>query len=152
LFGSKKKNTFGKIETLISQDTKIEGVIETNGTLRIDGTVKGGISKADGVIIGDTGIVEGNINSNGVNLAGKVSGNIHSEDMLQLLPGSILIGDIQTTQLSISEGAHFDGVCTMLEDTRENSVNNNPENKNSGGDSGQEEENKTEKNNNSYSS
>ena len=116
MFGSKNKNSFGKIETLISQDTKIDGVIETNGTLRIDGTVKGGISKADGVIIGDTGIVEGDIYSSGVNLAGKVTGNIHSEDTLQLLPGSILIGDIKTSQLSISEGAHFDGVCTMIED------------------------------------
>jgi cytoskeletal protein CcmA (bactofilin family) len=119
LFGSKKKNSFGKIETLISQDTKIEGVIETNGTLRVDGTVQGGISKADGVIIGDTGIVEGDIYSNGVNLAGKVTGNIHSGDMLQLLPGSILIGDIKTAQLSISEGAHFDGVCTMIEERGE---------------------------------
>ncbi|MEA3506372.1 MAG: polymer-forming cytoskeletal protein [Elusimicrobiota bacterium] len=119
MFGSKKKSAFGKIETLISQDTKIDGVIETNGTLRVDGTVRGGISKADGVIIGDTGIVEGDIYSNGVNLAGKVTGNIYSEDMLQLLPSSILIGDIKTAQLSISEGAHFDGVCTMIEERGE---------------------------------
>ena len=111
-----KKTIFGKIETLISQDTKINGIIEASGTIRIDGTVKGGIHKADGVIIGDTGIVEGDITSKGVSLAGKVTGNICSESILEMLPGSSLRGDIQTAQLSIAEGAHFDGACTMIKD------------------------------------
>lgn len=115
----KKKSTFGKIETLISQDTKIDGVIEASGTIRIDGTVKGGISRADGVIIGETGIVEGDIVSKGVSVAGKVKGNIHSESTLELLPGSTLQGDIQTSQLSIAEGSHFDGVCTMIEENQQ---------------------------------
>ena len=108
-----KKSIFGKIETLISQDTTVDGVIDAMGTIRVDGTVKGGIRKADGVIIGETGIIEGNVHSKGVNLAGKVKGNITSETMLELLPGSVLIGDIETSLLSISEGAHFDGSCNM---------------------------------------
>lgn len=112
----KRKSIFGKIETLISQDTKIDGIIEASGTIRIDGTVKGGISKAEGVIIGETGIIEGDIVSIGVSVAGKVKGNIHSESTLELLPGSTLQGDIRTSQLSISEGSHFDGVCTMIEE------------------------------------
>ena len=115
------KKIFGKIETLISQDTKVDGVIEAVGTLRIDGTVSGGISKADGVIIGTSGIVEGDINAEGVSLAGKVIGNIYAAVSLELLPGSILKGDIHTSQLSISEGAHFDGICSMIEDTNTNS-------------------------------
>jgi cytoskeletal protein CcmA (bactofilin family) len=115
LFKSKRKSLFGKIETLISQDTHVDGLIETVGAIRIDGTVKGGIKKADGVIIGESGVVEGNIHSKGVSLAGKIKGNVFSESMLELLAGSTLIGDIETTQLSISEGAHFDGQCAMLE-------------------------------------
>jgi cytoskeletal protein CcmA (bactofilin family) len=110
------KKIFGKIETLISQDTKVDGVIEAVGTLRIDGTVSGGISKADGVIIGTTGIVEGDINAEGVSLAGKVVGNIYAAVNLELMPGSTLKGDIHTSQLSISEGAHFDGVCSMIDE------------------------------------
>lgn len=112
----KKKHIFGKIETLVSQDTKIEGIIEATGTLRIDGTVIGGIQKADGVIIGESGFVEGDINSKGVSLAGKVHGNIHSELVLELLNGSVVRGDIQTSHLSIAEGAHFDGSCTMIKE------------------------------------
>ncbi|NLB34279.1 MAG: polymer-forming cytoskeletal protein [Elusimicrobia bacterium] len=113
----RKKNIFGKIETLISQDTLVEGTIEAVGTLRIDGTVKGGIRKADGVIIGETGFIEGNINAEGVSLAGRIKGNVFSETSLELLKGSVLMGDIETARLSIADGAHFDGVCTMIEDT-----------------------------------
>ncbi len=119
-----KKSLFGTIETLISQDTKVEGTIEANGTLRIDGTVIGGISKAAGVIIGESGMVEGNIVSQGVSLAGKVKGNILADTSLELMQGSILKGDIKTTQLSIAEGAHFDGACTMIDHDSSDSDNN----------------------------
>lgn len=110
------KKIFGKIETLISQDTKVDGIIDAVGTLRIDGTVIGGIGKAEGVIIGESGVIEGDVNSIGVSLAGRIKGNVYASTMLELLPGSILKGDIKTCQLSISEGAHFDGVCTMLDE------------------------------------
>lgn len=125
MFGSdKKENTnFGKIETLISKDTKVEGYIEAMGTLRIDGTVKGGVRQADGLIIGETGVVEGDIHSTGVSISGKVEGNIFSDTNLELLPESTVIGDIETVDLSISNGATFNGKCTMIteEQTSENS-------------------------------
>lgn len=117
----KKKTVFGKVETLISQATQIEGTIEIAGTIRIDGTIKGGIRHADGVIIGDTGIIEGDIHAKGVCLGGRVKGNIFSETSLELLPDSTLIGDIETGQLTIAEGAHFDGVCTMIEEKADES-------------------------------
>jgi cytoskeletal protein CcmA (bactofilin family) len=114
--GKINKKLFGRIETLISQDTKVDGVIEAVGTLRVDGSITGGISKADGVIIGTTGFVKGDVKAKGVSLAGKVIGNIYAAVAFELLPGSVLKGDIQTAQLSISEGAHFDGACTMLDE------------------------------------
>ncbi|MBN2408014.1 MAG: polymer-forming cytoskeletal protein [Elusimicrobia bacterium] len=113
-----RRKIFGKVETLISQDTTVKGTIEASGTIRVDGTVKGGIRNTEGVIIGDTGMVEGDIHSKGVNLAGKVKGNVHAESILELLPGSTLVGDIATSQLSIAEGAHFDGVCNMLDESK----------------------------------
>ena len=82
-----KKSLFGTVETLISQDTKVDGVIEASGTLRIDGIVNGGITKATGVIIGETGLVEGNVSSQAVSLAGKVVGNVSAEISLELLKG-----------------------------------------------------------------
>ncbi len=108
-----KKPAIGKVETLISQDTLVEGHIEAVGTLRIDGTVKGGIKKAEGVIIGETGTIEGNINAEVVSLSGRVIGNITSQSSLELMKGSTLKGDIVTEKLTIAEGAHFDGSCEM---------------------------------------
>lgn len=109
------KQILGKIETLISQDTKVDGIIHASGTIRIDGIVVGGIDQAEGVIIGETGIVNGDISSICVSLAGKTHGNIFASDRLELLPGSVLNGDIQTIHLSISEGAHFNGGCNMTD-------------------------------------
>lgn len=104
---------FNKAATRISENTKINGFIETTGVLKINGTLKGGIREASVVVIGNTGIVEGDINSPCVKNSGKVKGNIFSESTLELLPGSVLDGDIETAKLLIAEGAYFYGSCSM---------------------------------------
>ncbi|MGM0568218.1 MAG: bactofilin family protein [Elusimicrobiota bacterium] len=113
---SKNKACYGKVETLISQETSIEGTIEAMGTIRVDGTIKGGIKKAEAVIIGENGIIEGNVHAGSISLGGKVKGDIRADKTLELLPGATLNGDMETLNLSISEGSHFDGVCHMIEE------------------------------------
>jgi len=115
MFGKKKEEKkIGKIETIIGPDSEVKGTVFSKGSIRVDGIVDGGIVQADSVIIGETGIVNGDINAQTVVVAGRIEGNVNSAISIELLEDAELKGDIKTQQLSIHEGAFFQGNCTMV--------------------------------------
>ncbi|MCG3205977.1 MAG: hypothetical protein KCHDKBKB_02703 [Elusimicrobia bacterium] len=102
-----------KIESIVGPDTEMEGNFQTRESVRIDGKIKGGV-KAQCVLIGEFGVVAGDIFAEKVTVAGKVKGNISANDSLELLRTSHVLGDIQTAKLIISDGANFEGNCQMI--------------------------------------
>ena len=111
MFG--KKETIGKVETIISEGTEIKGDVSSEGTIRIDGLVDGHILKANGVIIRKTGKLTGDVCAESVAVGGEVSGNVEASGNLELLSTAKVYGDIKTQTLSIQEGAIFEGKCMM---------------------------------------
>jgi len=111
MFG--KKESIGKIETIIAEGTDIKGDISSEGTIRVDGEVSGHILKAAGVIIGKTGKVAGDLSGESVIIGGEVSGNVVASNTLELLSTAQVFGDIKSQTLSIHEGAVFEGRCSM---------------------------------------
>ncbi len=111
MFSSHKNVT--KIEAIIGHTTEIEGSIRANEAIRIDGKVKGGVT-AESVMIGDNGVVMGDISANKVTVGGKVKGNISAASLLELLPKSQILGDIRTSKLIVADGACFEGNCQMI--------------------------------------
>ena len=111
MFG--KKETIGKIETIIAEGTDVKGDMSSEGTIRVDGEVSGHILKAVGVIVGKTGKVAGDLNGESVIIGGEVSGNVVASNNLELLSTAQVFGDIKAQTLSIHEGAIFEGKCTM---------------------------------------
>jgi len=114
MFGSKKfEKQIGRIETVIGHESVITGTVSTKGSLKIDGLVNGGIDQADAVIIGDTGKIVGDVTAQTVIVSGEVEGNIHSYISIELMEEGKIKGDIKTSQISINEGAFFEGNVTM---------------------------------------
>lgn len=111
MFG--KKETIGKIETIIAEGTDVKGDMSSEGTIRVDGVVEGHILKAVGVIVGKTGKVAGDLNGESVIIGGEVSGNVVASNTLELLSTAQVFGDIKSQTLSIHEGAVFEGKCMM---------------------------------------
>lgn len=111
----KKENVkmIGKVDTIVGTNSEIKGIISSKSTIRIDGRLEGGISNAEGVIIGENGEVKGDINAQSVTVSGKIEGNVSCSNTLEILPEAQIYGDIQTPILSISEGAIFEGNCSM---------------------------------------
>ena len=100
------------LEVIIGLQSNITGSLTTTGVARIDGCVEGSI-RADWLIIGDTGTVKGDVITRGTIVAGKIEGNIRSDDMVEIKTKGTVEGDIYTTKLSISEGACFEGRSFM---------------------------------------
>ena len=75
--------------------------------------VEGSISGTSKVIVGTSGLVEGNISGKQADVVGKVSGNIKVSDLLQLRDTCIVNGNIYAAKLQIEPTATFNGECHM---------------------------------------
>jgi cytoskeletal protein CcmA (bactofilin family) len=115
------KNDKGEkgLNTIIGKGTHLEGQIEVNGGIRIDGQVKGKIVCTDTLSVGGEGIVEADLKSKHAIIEGKVNGNIIATEKLELHSTSVLIGEFTTKRLAVEEGAVFHGMCNMKEEKKQ---------------------------------
>lgn len=93
--------------------TTIEGNINANGDIRIDGTILGTVNVKGKFVLGPTGRIEGDINCQNADVSGIVNGKLIVAELLQLKSTSKLNGDITTNKLAIDPGAFFAGACKM---------------------------------------
>src|SRR5437773_10597251 len=104
--------TDSHLETVVGAESSFQGTLRSKGSVRIDGKIEGGVS-AEGVILGERGEVQGDISARTVVIGGKVTGNVHATESLELLSKSQVFGDLHAPQLLIAEGAVFEGSCLM---------------------------------------
>jgi cytoskeletal protein CcmA (bactofilin family) len=106
-------NGGGNGTTLISSGTTIKGDISSNSDLRIDGTIIGNINSNAKIVIGNSGVVEGDIHGNNADIVGKTSGTIKVKELLQLRGECVVNGNIYAGKLQIEPTATFNGQCHM---------------------------------------
>ncbi len=98
---------------LIGTGTTINGEIKSNGDIRIDGTVNGQVFSKGKIVVGNTGIIEGEIYCQNADFSGNIKAKVEVTELLTLKATSRLKGEIITNKLSIEPGARFTGTCTM---------------------------------------
>jgi cytoskeletal protein CcmA (bactofilin family) len=98
---------------IIGAGTQIEGEIRTDSDIRIDGKVKGTINSKAKIVVGPTGIVDGDLVCDTADVSGKIFGKVEVMDMLFLKSTGYLEGDIVTGKLVVEAGARFTGSCKM---------------------------------------
>ncbi len=116
MFGPKKKSdtiNTSMINTIIGNNSKIEGVLTASESTRIDGVLEGKIVSESSVIIGENGIVRGDITAVEILIAGVVYGNLVAKERIEMTSTGRILGDLITKTLVIDEGASFKGNCTM---------------------------------------
>lgn len=115
MFNSKKAKTTssGIINTIIGDNSKIDGLLLTSDSTRVDGLLQGKILSENTVIIGEHGIIRGDIKAVDILIAGTVYGNIKAESKIEITGTGRVLGDLFSKTLVIDEGASFKGNCTM---------------------------------------
>lgn len=115
MFGSGKKSINSeKTDTLIGKGTSIEGTINAEGTVRVDGKVHGGLNITGNLIVGEEGAIKGNIKAENAFIAGAIEGNVISTSQLHITHTAKLVGDIAVKTIIIDEGAIFIGNCKII--------------------------------------
>lgn len=112
---------------IIGLGTTIEGNVDAQGDIRIDGKIIGNVVSRGKVVLGTTGIVEGNIIARNAEIAGETVGKINIEELLVLKNTANINGDIVTSKLMVETGANFTGTCQMGAVVKELSSGNTSE-------------------------
>ncbi|GAB4368638.1 MAG: polymer-forming cytoskeletal protein [Calditrichia bacterium] len=97
----------------LGEGTYVEGIVETTGSLRVDGKIKGSVKTGDTLTIGASGLVSGEVHARSLILGGTIEGNVRVDEKIVLESKSTLIGNIKTKNLVIDEGAIFQGKSDM---------------------------------------
>lgn len=93
--------------------TVIKGDIESEGVIRIDGRLEGSLKTKSKLVVGETGIIEGDVVCENADVFGTIKGQIAVSELLSLKATAKLNGDITSGKLAIEPGAQFTGSCSM---------------------------------------
>ena len=104
--------------SIIGPGMKVVGDCQTDGTVRVEGSVEGSISAGKAVVIGKQGLVTGDIVTQDAVVAGRVQGTLVAESRLELQATCRIEGEIHTRRMQLEEGAVLNGTVHMSDKAR----------------------------------
>jgi cytoskeletal protein CcmA (bactofilin family) len=107
----------GTLYNALTSGSKIIGTVITDSDMRVDGTIEGDVKCSGKLVIGEQGLVKGNIECQNAEIMGKIEGTIDVKYALALRATSNLAGEIKTGTLMVEPNAVFNGTCSMGEKT-----------------------------------
>jgi cytoskeletal protein CcmA (bactofilin family) len=100
--------------SLLSKEVKIEGDIQGNEDLQVDGQIKGSVKIDGDIFVGPTGTIEADVEAENVVVQGQITGNVLARKQLQIQSSGKLLGDCIAQTIDIKEGALFEGRSKMI--------------------------------------
>ncbi len=124
MFNNSKNEPKGKANGLITsasatssnsliQGTNIEGTVQADKDIRIDGTLKGTLNCKGKVIIGPTGYISGDVQCENAVIEGRFEGVLMVSDILHVKETAKVEGDVSTQKLVVQPGSIFNVKCKM---------------------------------------
>jgi len=99
--------------TVIGADAVFKGELSFDKGVRVDGRVEGKITTKGSLAISQGGKLEADVNAGTIVVEGAIKGNITASDRVELRQSARLVGDIKASKLIVTEGATFQGHCSV---------------------------------------
>ena len=107
---SRSSSSTARNSARLGSSLQIKGHITGTEDLQIDGKVEGSISlRGHQLTVGSAAQLTSEIHAAEVVVYGKVVGNVHARDRVDVKTDGSVVGDISTARISIEDGAHFKG-------------------------------------------
>ena len=112
----RKRKSVGRngLTAFIDEGSEIEGRYTFSGTVMLNGRFKGEISTTDTLIIGDKGVMNGDVRAGQVLISGEVVGNVSAAERVELKRTARVFGDVEAPVVVVEEGVLFEGHCRMI--------------------------------------
>jgi cytoskeletal protein CcmA (bactofilin family) len=105
------------ISTFIAEGSVIDGNVKAPAIARVDGQIIGDVNIAEGLILGEKGIIQGNVTTKDMVVYGVITGNITVESLDIKSTGKIN-GEIKTRALLVETGAIYNGTLSMYQENK----------------------------------
>ncbi len=101
-----------EISTIIGEGFVFKGELQGTSAIRIEGKIIGNVNVEGGIVLGEKGIIEGNVATRSAIIYGTIKGNIKTTQ-LEIKRTGFVNGDITTDTLEIELGAQYNGKLDM---------------------------------------
>ncbi len=101
--------------SIVGPGMRIVGDCESDGTIRVEGTVKGSIKAGKAVVVGKDGVVEGDILTQDAVISGTVNGTVVADSRLEVQSTARVEGQVRARRMQLEEGAILNGTVEMGE-------------------------------------
>lgn len=101
--------------SIIATGMKVVGDCNTDGSLRIEGTVEGTVNAGKAVVVGKDGLVDGHVVTQDAIVGGRITGSLVAESRLELQATAQVDGEVRARRMQLEEGAILNGKVTMGE-------------------------------------
>ena len=101
-----------QIDTVIAEQYTLEGDLATKNSVKVDGRIQGTLRAKGRAIIGETGVVKGDVHAVDLLVLGRLEGNVHAQ-RLHLQASAQIHGNIEAETLQVGPGARYQGSVTM---------------------------------------
>ena len=99
--------------SIIGPGMTVIGNCKTEGTIRIEGRIEGGVEAGKAVVVGKNGEVIGDISTQDAVISGRLKGSLKIASRLELQSSCDVDGDIDTRRIVLEEGATVNGTVKM---------------------------------------
>ncbi len=103
----------GDFCTYIHETCEFKGTLTFEGTTRVDGKVSGDIFSHHMLIIGPTGVVDGEIHVGTLIIYGCVKGRVMASERVEAKGEAKVHADVMAPVVQFAEGVLFDGKVQM---------------------------------------
>lgn len=118
MFSKNRQKPQNRIDTLIGAETVVDGDIDFNGGLRVDGVVNGNITEAGSkpgtLVLSERGRIEGAITVSHAVINGAVVGPVRASEYVELQAKARVTGDVCYKTLEMHIGAVVEGKLIYL--------------------------------------
>jgi len=101
------------VSAFVGEGVEFKGVINYQGTVRIDGQLEGEIHTDGILIVGQSAVIDAKVEAGTIICQGSIIGDIIAREKIQLMAPAVLNGSVKTPSLAMEEGVLFNGICEM---------------------------------------
>src|SRR5437867_7256768 len=99
--------------TFFSKGTRIEGTLELDGEVKLEGQIKGKVTGTGVITIGENANLQADVIAPTIIIHGVVQGQVSATERLEVHRTAKVKGMLQATRIRIDDGAIFEGECRM---------------------------------------
>ena len=99
--------------SIVASGLRVEGELDTNGVVKVEGTIVGRVRAERQVLVAKGGLVDGDILTREAIIGGEVKGAIFADERVEIQTNSSINGDITTQRIVVQEGGEINGTVKM---------------------------------------